>query len=86
MIPPDRLPYVSGRGPVEEAELAKIFAEGSNPVPFTLNRNLRVYVSSVLCKFDLVLTVLTLTYQFCCSNNRNLFVVNFVQLFDLHQL
>jgi hypothetical protein len=80
MIPPDRLPYVSGRGPVEEAELAKVFAEGSNPVPFTLNRNLRVYVSSVLCKFDLVVT---LTYQFCYSNNRKLFVANFVQLFDL---
>ena len=53
MIPPDRLPYVSGRGAVDELELMKIFAEGSNPVPFTLNRNLRVYVSSVLCEFRL---------------------------------
>ena len=54
MIPPDRLPYVSGRGPVEEAELAKIFSDGSSPVPFTLNRNLRVYVSSVLCKLEII--------------------------------
>ena len=50
MIPPDRLPYVSGRGPVDELELVKIFAEASSPVPFTLNRNLRVYVSLVMCK------------------------------------
>lgn len=50
MIPPDRLPYVSGRGPVDDLELMKMFGEGSSPVPFTLNRNLRVYVSSILCK------------------------------------
>lgn len=49
MIPPDRLPYVSGRGPVEESELIKIFQESDGQtVPFTLNRNLRVYVSLVL--------------------------------------
>ena len=52
MIPPDKLPYVSGRGPVDEVELSKMFAEASNPVPFTLNRNLRVYVSSVNCKLQ----------------------------------
>ena len=55
MIPPDRLPYVSGRGPVEEVELAKIFAHASTPVPFTLNRNLRVYVSSLNCELSKML-------------------------------
>lgn len=46
MIPNEGLPYVSGLGPADPIELAQRFKAGSS-VPFTLNRNLRVYVSLV---------------------------------------
>jgi len=51
MIPPNQLPYVSGRGPVDEQELRSAFSEQEDQiVPFIVNRNLRVYVSLVMCK------------------------------------
>ena len=52
LIPNDGLPYVSGVGPVENEELIQRF-QNKDSVPFTLNRNLRVYVKLVNCKFDL---------------------------------
>jgi hypothetical protein len=51
MIPPNQLPYVSGRGPVDEQELRATFTEQEGQiVPFVVNRNLRVYVSLTMCK------------------------------------
>ena len=50
LIPNDGLPYVSGVGPVENEELIQRF-QNKDSVPFTLNRNLRVYVKLVNCKF-----------------------------------
>ena len=52
LIPNDGLPYVSGVGPVENEELIQRF-QNKDSVPFTLNRNLRVYVKLVNCKFVL---------------------------------
>jgi len=46
LIPNDGLPYVSGVGPVENEELIQRF-QNKDSVPFTLNRNLRVYVKLV---------------------------------------
>ena len=48
MMPSHGLPYVSGQGPVEEDVLVQRFESG-NPIPFSLNRNLRVYVTLVKC-------------------------------------
>jgi hypothetical protein len=45
MIPPDRLPYVSGRGPVGELELMKTFAESSSPGTDTLVLFLFLYIN-----------------------------------------
>ena len=52
LIPNDGLPYVSGVGPVENEELIQRF-QNKDSVPFTLNRNLRVYVKLVNCEFIL---------------------------------
>ena len=48
MMPAHGLPYVSGQGAVEEIILAQRFQSGL-AVPFSLNRNLRVYVTLVKC-------------------------------------
>ena len=49
LIPNEGLPYVSGMGPVEHEDLIQRF-QNHESVPFTLNRNLRVYVKLVHCK------------------------------------
>jgi len=46
LIPNEGLPYVSGVGPVENDLLVQRFQD-QDSVPFTLNRNLRVYVKLV---------------------------------------
>ena len=48
MMPSQGLPYVSGQGPVGEDILIPRFDSG-NAIPFSLNRNLRVYVTLVKC-------------------------------------
>ena len=48
MMPLNGLPYVSGQGPVGEDILIHRFDSGS-AIPFSLNRNLRVYVTLVKC-------------------------------------
>ena len=55
LIPNDGLPYVSGVGPVENEELIERF-QNKDSVPFTLNRNLRVYVKLVNCKFVFIVS------------------------------
>ena len=49
LIPNEGLPYVSGVGPVENGQLVQRFQDLES-VPFTLNRNLRVYVKLVHCE------------------------------------
>ena len=49
LIPNEGLPYVSGVGPVTEDDLVQRFLTMES-VPFTLNKNLRVYVKLVHCK------------------------------------
>ena len=49
LIPNDGLPYVSGVGPVENGQLVQRLQD-LDSVPFTLNRNLRVYVKLVHCE------------------------------------
>jgi MAD (mothers against decapentaplegic) interacting protein len=51
LIPAEGLPYVSGQGPVETEELTKKFLTQES-IPFSLNRNLRVYVKLVHCRFS----------------------------------
>ena len=48
MIPIQGLPYVSGQGPVDNNILSQRFEQGMT-IPFSLNRNLRVYVTLVKC-------------------------------------
>ena len=48
MMPPQGLPYVSGQGSVDSSILAQRFQSGLS-TPFSLNRNLRVYVTLVNC-------------------------------------
>ena len=48
MMPVHGLPYVSGQGPVDENVLMQRFEAGI-AIPFSLNRNLRVYVTLVKC-------------------------------------
>ena len=48
LIPATGLPYVSGQGPADPAVLIQNFQDGFS-VPFSLNRNLRIYVTLIKC-------------------------------------
>ncbi len=50
LIPNEGLPYVSGIGAMDSFDLELKFQKQES-VPFTLNKNLRVYVKLVHCEF-----------------------------------
>ena len=63
LIPNEGLPYVSGVGLVEPSELVQKFLAQEEPVAFTLNKNLRVYVKLVDCKLCFLIVLVCFWLQ-----------------------